>query len=405
MRRARYLIGLVMAVLHPVGDIWAQQETDSKQLVETIFAGWISRQHAIATLSARASVDVFYSRGYATNAAPTSAGRHRLVPPDDTWFPGGTQSWAIDFTRGRFRKEFYKAGIHSVDETIARIPPRILYSYQLSLFTGAKFTRVIRPEERDWPGSPPGFRQHVSFDHGIGHAFVIWPEDLPLLWCAGGTITGDWPNPLRLLKVDEPDQFTYYGHTDWHSRRCVLLRVRNQQSTDSVVEFWVDGDPPHAIYRSQIIRFVARGDRIERQIDVEYKELAGHLLPSKWQVTFYDYFGELTHQEKPFICMKTITIQDIEINRPLPEELFTVRLEPGMGVYDADNNRSFVVDLDGKLVPYQNPEQQRRIASLAKGRRTVQKVVSVVVGLAVAIALSTAGWLVYRRLSRRRRRT
>ncbi|GIW91917.1 MAG: hypothetical protein KatS3mg109_2349 [Pirellulaceae bacterium] len=389
--RACHLVTL-LGVLLATARAFAGQESDSHGMIETIVARWISRQETIRTIQARATADSFFGKGSVTARSESRMrSKYGTIPLDDVWFRNQNYSWAIDFAAGRFRKQFHAAFVYNRD--IGGLPPEIRLFHETILFSGGKHTWVIRPEEWDYPGRPPVFKRHVSFDHGIGHAFVIWPEDLPLLWCAGGTITGDWPNPMQLLKVDGAEQFTWYGATDWHGRRCVVLRVRNQQSTDSVVEFWVDRDPPHAIYRSQIIRFVAQGERIERQIDVEYKKDMELMVPSKWQLASY-YVGDSSA-----VTIKTFTIQDIQINRPLPEDLFTVRLEPGMGVSDNDNQRDYVVDLDGKLVPYQNPEQQQRIAAHARQQRTV-RIAAPVVGV---MALTVAAWIFYRYLRRTRK--
>ncbi|GIW91920.1 MAG: hypothetical protein KatS3mg109_2352 [Pirellulaceae bacterium] len=388
---------LVVGLLLALGPSYARAQSDSQRLIETIVARWSERQQAIRSIRVRAKVDSFYSKGYGSEKC--RIWDFGPIPPDDVWLRDGTQSWAVDFAAGRLRKEFHKALISATGTNRAKIPPRLTRLHELALFAGTTYTLVIRPEEWDWPGKPKEFRQHVSFDNGPGHAFVIWPEDLPVLWCAGGTITGDWPNPRKLLKIDSRDQFVLYGRSQWQGRSCLLLRVRNQQSRNSVAEFWVDESPPHAIYRSQIIRFVADSERVERQIDVDYKEHRGQLVPSKWQLSYFYFFD---YSKPPRVHSEILTVEDVEINTPLDPQLFTVRLEPGMGVVDGDKNLKFVVDINGKLIPYQNPEQQQRIASLAKGRQTVQKVVSVVVGVTVAIALSTAGWFVYRRLVRRK---
>ncbi|GIW90313.1 MAG: hypothetical protein KatS3mg109_0745 [Pirellulaceae bacterium] len=391
-------IGMVAAMVPMVGQARGEQEADSEPWVEKIVASWRAQQESIRTLHARATVESFFSKGYVTSKpriVSKAVSDYGVIPPDDVWFRGQAQSWTIDFSTGRFRKEFRKARIYEREDL--SVPPQITHFHALFLFGDRRFTQVIRPEEWQLPGEPERFRQHVTFDHGPGHAFVILPEDLPLLWCAGGTITGDWPNPMNLRKLDAADRFTLFGNTKWHGHDCVVLRLRNQQSTTSVVEFWVGREPPHAIYRSQTIWFAAGSERVERQIDVEYKAHNGQLLPAEWQVTYFDYYD---HSGKPTIHAEKIAVRQIEINMPLSEELFTVRLEPGMGVYDADNNQSFVVDVDGKLVPYQNPEQQRRIAARARQQRTV-RIAAPVIGV---VALTVAAWFGYRYLRHVRRK-
>ncbi|GIW96294.1 MAG: hypothetical protein KatS3mg110_4335 [Pirellulaceae bacterium] len=390
-------LGLVIGIMLMAGQTCAQEQSTSQPSINSIVARWRERQQGIRTIRASATVDVFCSKGYVTAKTARGPGSQtfpdsRPIPPEDTWFRDGRQSWAIDFAASRFRKEFQKARIFELYNVPAQIKP----VYQLFLFNGRKHTWVIRPEEYDYPGRPPGFRQHVTFDHGPGYAFVIWPGDLPLFWCAGGTITGEWQNPVQMLKIDDASRFTLCGSMYWRNRPCVLLRVRNQQSTNSVVEFWVDRDSPHTIYRSQIVQFLSYGERVERQIDVEYKELSGQLVPANWRLTYFDYYDS----ENPQIFAETYTIQDIAINDPMAEELFTMRLQPGMGVYDADNNCSFVVDLDGKLVPYRNPEQQRRIAARARQQRTV-RIAAPLIGV---VALTVAAWFGYRYLRHPRRK-
>ncbi|GIW92660.1 MAG: hypothetical protein KatS3mg110_0701 [Pirellulaceae bacterium] len=390
-------MGLLLVMAISTTPTYSQERSDSRVLVERIVAGWHSRQKAIKSLRARATVDSFYGKGYASAMAPDS--QEGIVPPQDVWYRDQYQSWDIDFAEGRFRKEFRKARVCGEQigpsrSSISLVP----LVYNQLLFADNYATLVLRPEEGKWGTFRDGFRQHVLFDYNP--AFVIWPEDRPLLWCAGGTITGQWQSPLHMLRIDPPDHFVLHHRTRWRDHHCVILRVRNQQSRDSVLEFWVDEEEPHLIYRSQVITFINDAERIEARTDVEYQERQRQQLPVKWTQTNFWYYGPpgqvFTHSE-------TFTIQQIEINTPLDPDLFKVQLKPGMGViYGRDRPGRYVVDLSGKLVECRSAEQQQRIASLAKGRQTVHKVVSVVVGLTVAIALSTAGWLAYRHLVRRK---
>ncbi|GIW91938.1 MAG: hypothetical protein KatS3mg109_2370 [Pirellulaceae bacterium] len=395
MARITWLAALHMLVVIGAARTYAQEQPDSTALVERIMATWHSRQNAIKTLRASATVDSFISKGYASSI---HFYKGEPIPTQDVWYRGQWQSWEIDLAARRFRKEFCKAMICADETARSKNPLQIVpMVYHRLLFSDDKATLVLRPEDGNWGTHNDGFRQHVLFDYAPG--FVIWPEDLPLFWFAGG-ITGQWPSPSQMPRLDRPEEYIVHHRTRWHDRNCVILRVRNHRSRDSVREFWVDDEEPHVVYRSQIVRFADNGERVEQRTDIEYQEGQGRQVPVKWT---YTEFWCLASPGEVFTRSETFTIQQIEINTPLDPDLFKVQLKPGMGViYGRDRPGRYVVDLSGKLVECRSAEQQQRIASLAKGRQTVHKVVSVVVGLTVAIALSTAGWLAYRRLVRRK---
>ena len=383
---ATYTKGVVLAlaVTLNAGGILGREATDERQLVERIVASWRARQKDIQTIRASARVDSFYSKGYLS--AKTGASKYGPIPPEDTWIRGESQSWAIDFPQGRFAKESSKT--YGSDPGDEDVPPQLVRRAERFLFKDGNYTHCIANPEHGPRPKGYTFLQHVHFSKYQGHAFVIWPDDVPLLWCAGGTITGDWPNPLQMLRVDAPEQFTFYGRATWQQRGCVLLRTRNQRSTTSVVEFWVDESSPHLIYRRRVVDFLQGGERLQEEIQVQYSQRQGQFIPWQWSRTCYEFWHDPNS-----VTQVTFTIQDIEFNKPLPDGLFTVRLEPGMGVIETDKSGQYVVDVDGKLVPYRGPEQQQRL--LRSGQRPHMKKWTVTVILATT-ALAALAWLGHR---------
>lgn len=376
---------VALAVILNAETILGEEPSAERQLVERIVASWRARQKDIQTIRASARVDSFYSKGYLS--AKTGASKYGPIPPEDTWIRGESQSWAIDFSRGRFAKDSCKTYGYGGGQDG---PPQLVRLTERFLLKDGNYTHCcVHPEERPRPKGHT-FLQHVNFSKYQGHAFVIWPEDVPLLWCAGGTITGDWPIPTRMLRVDAPEEFTFYGRATWQQRDCILLRTRNQGSKNSVVEFWVDETPPHLIYRRRVVRFLQGGERLEEEIQVQYSQRQGQFIPWQWSRTCYAYrhAGNTVTQCK-------FTIQDIELNAALPEELFTVRLEPGMGVIETDKSGQYVVDIDGKLVPYQGPEQQQRLLLSAR-RQKMRKWTTITIITAGAIAVASVVGLGYR---------
>lgn len=121
---------------------------------------------------------------------------------------------------------------------------------------------------------------------------------------------------------------------------------------------------------------------------MQYSQRQGQFIPWQWSRTCYEYW-----RDPNSVTQRKFTIQDIELNRPLPEDLFTVRLEPGMGVIETDKDGYYIVDIDGKLVPYQGPEQQQRL--LLSGQRQQMKKWSTII-VATTVAVAATVWLVYR---------
>jgi hypothetical protein len=195
-----------------------------------------------------------------------------------------------------------------------------------------------------------------------------------------------------MLKVDEPDRFTFYGRTKYQQRDCLILRVRNQQSTTSVVEFWVDESPPNLIYQRRIVRFRGDAEILEQQMQVDYRDQQGHLVPSTWTISRYSYHDPFDKNDafanrRLFTEMRVYTVEQIEVNRPLPRKLFTPPpLKVGMGVDDVVKNERYVVDHSGKLVPFRDPEQQRRLLSSSSTWRSMRYIVVLVMTIMLVVA-------------------
>jgi general stress protein CsbA len=390
-------VAISLAVILNAGAILGEEPAEERQLVERIVASWRARQEKVKTIRARATIESFYSKGWVSSVDYQTG--YGPIPPDDLWFKDQWYSWDIDVHQGRLRKERYRAEIYGVDESIAKVPPVIRRFYGLEFFTDGNSTVFQRPEDFELDGVPTRFRHHVSLYGHTGHEFVIGTEDLPLFWCAGGTITGDWPNPLNMLKVDEPDRFTFYGRIKYQQRDCVILRVRNQNSKISVAEFWIDESPPYLIYQRRIVDSWSDAEWVHHQIQVQYRDQQGYPVPSAWTISCYSYRDPFEKNDafaksKLFTHVQIYTVEKIEVNSPLARELFTPPpLKVGMGVDDAVRNQRYVVNYDGKLVPFRNPEQQLQLlSSSSRWWRTMRYVAAV----AMTIVLVVAAWLGYR---------
>jgi hypothetical protein len=336
MSKLLVCIGIGVVLSAPA---FAEADEGKGELVRDIVGAWKARQSQVRTLTCSTEVETFYPRGWMQDAEldPRAKAKwgDRVVPEEDTRFTGESCSWAFDFAKQRVRKESTLTGPWGMpgDQVFHK-------SHDLQFFKDGSASG-FHPGQTEGERHDPktgALRVDAALGEEGGDDMFLSFEDLPLLWCAGG-VNGRYPRPTEMLYLEEPGRFTYRGEVLWKERRCVVLAVREQESSTSVREYWVDAEPPYLI-RSCRSR---DGDLPFFQIDVEYRDALA--FPTSWTLRAYNCpFGG-----KLFKTM-TFSVRNREVNAALPEEFFSKALEPGM-IVQTSRNETLEVANDGSLVP------------------------------------------------------
>jgi hypothetical protein len=285
----------------------------------------------------------------------------------------------LDFENNRVRKEFVLT--RPITSNNPDGPPQFVKDESTVLFESGNYSWIHNWTGND--GKPVGssnaearWRQNVTLYKHMSHAFVLWPDDLPLLWWAGG-VTGYWPNPQQLTRLDSADRFSYHATVTFSGRPCVLLRTPDQGSSRAVCEFWVDIVPPHPILR---MRCIGDNGECDTEIQVAYQDDAHQLLPANWSIISY-----------PPLEMRTYTVERFEWNANLPEYLFKVDLKPGMGVWDAEKGKKYFVDQRGELAPYTTETN----TSLSRDQPVQFRGQTVLISVGTGIIAALFAWLAW----------
>jgi hypothetical protein len=312
-------------------------------LLRDIFAAWKERPTRLRTLVCSAGVETFYPRGWMPDYEDREGKAKwgdRMLPEKDTRFTADSSSWAFDFAKERVRIESHLTGTWGMPGD-----QEFHVSHGLHLFKDGIYSKYYpgqSEQERHDPRTG-ALRADALIGRQMDSKDMFSFAELPFLWSAGG-VNGKYPVPTEMHYLEDPERFIYRGEVVWNQRRCVVLSIQEQESSTAVREFWVDAEPPYLI-RSCRSR---DGDRPMDQIDVDYREQDGLDLPAKWTFRVDNWpFGQL-------FMTRTYTVQNMRVNVPLPDDLFTKTLEPGMIVRAPETDDTFgtfEVDRDGSLVP------------------------------------------------------
>ncbi len=315
----------------------AVQPQNDAAVIGTIVAAWKERHKQIRTLTCSAKVESFYPKGYLTEYLAREYPERRKDPPSpeqDKRFVDEKSTWAIDFGAQKIKKEYEVTNPFFYPPNSAELA----VDYSLKLFSEGKY-RFFRPKHR-YPrkARETALAPDVQLFEGGSHAFVLDFRDLPLLWLAGG-VSGQHPLPLEMQRLEKPDHFSSRGRGEKAGHKCIVLTVQEQDDNTSVREFWVGLESPYPIHCCRM----RAGDRLYWQIDAEYRKHDAHLVPARWSFVAYS--------PAPLFSKRTFSVENLQINVPLPLASFEKALEPGMLAFHAPKNQPFDVDSDGELVP------------------------------------------------------
>lgn len=344
----------------------ADDKEDQRRLIKSIVASWEVKKGQVKTLTCVTKVESLFAKGYISREF-----KDKNTPPkpaSDQRVSDQPCSWAIDFAGHRVRKEYElsRSWFYGDNEG------EIALERRLHLVAEGKY-RVFTPK-----GSVPAkmvdtgaLIPEVNLHGDASHNFLLDMNDLPLVWLGGG-VTGQWPQPTNLRFGDAPERFTFHGVVVWNDRKCAVLTVPEQQSKTMVREFLVSVDGPHTIYRC-----LARdGDVVAWQVEVEYREQGGQVVPSRWTC--------MENRDGRFHVSETYSVEKIELNAPIPDGLFEKALEPGMIVHDTMKNDAFSVNPQGELVPLRGAPSRALTLGIA-------------IGVLVVVSLSLSWWFLRKR--------
>jgi hypothetical protein len=338
------MLAALLALLAGGGRLAAGEAQRHEEDLRRILAAWQARQTQVQGLTCKAKVESFYPRGYLSDQAefhtdvPAKLPNPPVYPEEDVRIADGPCSWSLDFANARIRKEaqLTKPYFRSGDDY------ELIPDYGLHLFRDGKY-RLFRTKDRQSrePAEPGVLSPDVYLYESASHQFLLWFSDLPLLWLGGG-VTGRYPLPTAMRRLDAAQRFTVQGLAQWQGIECLVLTVQEQESPSSVREFWVHLAPPYPIHLCR----AKNGDVVSWQLEVKYRNQAQQLVPETWT---YDEYS--VGKTPGLFSRRTYQVEEFQLNPALEAQEFEKRLEPGTTAFHVEKNNAFQVRPDGSLGP------------------------------------------------------
>jgi hypothetical protein len=237
----------------------AKQPDNDENALSRILAQWQERRATVHSLSAKtAKLEHFYPRGSLSDDMRRMGSKiDEEIPQTDKWVKDGQLSWDIDFTTPRVRKEV-KGTVPFIDDTKAIGTAQFRNAHHLYLYNEGKL-RDFRFHER----TPEERLSDVdaSLTEEAAVQFMIEQEDFPLLWLAGG-VNGVFLNNAPLNYLPNETAWSFRGRAKWKDVDCYVLTIPEQNTTETLREFWVAAEQPFPILACR----VRDGDTIDWQL-------------------------------------------------------------------------------------------------------------------------------------------
>jgi hypothetical protein len=193
--------------------------------------------------------------------------------------------------------------------------------------------------------------------------------DFPVLLSHGITVLNSDPNPPNFKKMARIDErIRSKGRALVGKNECHVLALLEDGLE---YEYFVDMEKAGAVLRANLIL----KDRLHSRLDIDYQRIAWGWVPSGWSWNYFN--ADLT----PFRTERVVT-KNVAINPTFDKKEFQVEKRTGMIVRDARDEKTYVVDSSGLLVP----KRVRWNTRLA-----------LPIGIAVIVFLAIAALLVWKR--------
>jgi hypothetical protein len=316
---------------------------DGTSAVASILADWNARRRVANVVGFHTSGEVRYPRGGLT--APKDPDAHPKIKAN---FPESDQAFTakldliVDNARRRFRKDETGGLLNFGNATLTARTETLAYDGSHSYYLFPK-------------GQPAAFRtnytagdQVVKQDGLVKVFFTI--ESCPLLFALG--YVGP-TNPLTNFDtagpLADPAPWRGGGRGTIADHECVILR--SFQSPDRFEEFWVDPACRSAVRKWKLVQ----KDRLLAEHEIDYQQVNGHWLPAGWRFEHRETSGPA-----PVRMAVRMTVNRIDLDPPVADDVFTLKLAPDTLVLLPAPGAEMVVDAEGNLRPYIPPRLTRR---------------------------------------------
>jgi hypothetical protein len=301
-----YLASALIAFFHLAVPLAFSQEIDPR--LKQILADWEKMRGEVQ----RVRFCFKCKTVYPNRSLPMVPGQPGIEWPLDR---EGNATVLYCFSDGRYRYEYSGRQGESGTDTWEPFSTVVMYD-------GKNLYTVPPPDKR---AAKPIYQPDLVIDRN----FQPWwrgPEslqELALRLVAG--IPPDLGVTLVGPGMQDLQAFHFLRETSFNDRPCLIFQRNLGQMVAGgpswLQEYWIVPGLHNAIVRDRTIL----GDMPKSNIEIDYSQTKHGWLPKNWELTIIDEQQKVRQQTKAEVTL-------IEVDSPLPDDLFKPKIEPGMKI-------------------------------------------------------------------------
>ncbi len=299
---------------------------EMRKQIEEIFQGWKNRSKQIKTFKGIIDVTKTTPKGMRTDDI-TGLPLNPPQPPKDTVY-NHKLLFALDFSKQRVRFDLLRRFYAPKTGKIGEIKELKTFDGKDGYFLDQGISDQDQAQKerygdcdlaifRDQKKSPDGYTGTI-----VNDGFYIALMNFGFIPKCGKL-------PSLILPSYNVDEYRIIGETDWNNHHVIILRYyfsKDQIFDSNYEEFWVDPALQYLVLRYQITVLT------KLRLDTQFLSLNGSSSPpivKQWRADYY--LGD----NKLYIAQSDVySINEEEMNVPIPSDQFKIDPQPGMLVKD-----------------------------------------------------------------------